>query len=187
MDVYHADVRRAAAGFPYLAVRYAPPWGLEPRLLAAYAEAIDEAIGRFPASERVPVVLSAHSLPRQAVLAGDPYEAQFRAMAAAVAVGIEAKGHSVHVAFQSQGMDGGDWLGPDLPTVFAQVSAAGSTSAVVAAIGFVADHVETLYDLDVEAHQIAARAGIVRLERAPSMNTRRAFLDALEAVARRLL
>jgi ferrochelatase len=187
VDVYHAEVRRAARGFPDLVVRYAPSWGLEPKLIDALRETVDEALDRFADATDVPVVLTAHSLPRHVILAGDPYEEQFRAMAAGVAAAIEAKGHPVRVAFQSQGMDGGDWLGPDLLTVFAELSAAGRTSAVVAAIGFVADHVETLYDLDIEAPQIAARAGLARIERAASMNTRRAFIDALEAIARPLL
>ena len=93
----------------------------------------------------------------------------------------------MRIAFQSQGMDGGAWLGPDLPTTFAALAEAGARSAVVAPIGFVSDHVETLYDLDIEAPALAAEAGLARLERAPAMNTRPRFIDALEAVVRRML
>jgi ferrochelatase len=186
VDVYHAAVREAAAAHPSLAVRYAPAWGLEPALIAAFVETVDEALARFPEGERgsVPVILSAHSLPQRIIDAGDPYERQFRAMAGEVARALSS---SARIAFQSQGMDGGAWLGPDLPATFAALAGDGARAAVVAPIGFLADHVETLYDLDVEAPGLAARAGIARLERAPALNTRPRLIDALEAVARAML
>ena len=134
------------------------------------------------------VILSAHSLPRRVIDAGDLYEQQFRAMAAAVeAAAPRARANPVRVAFQSQGMDGGDWLGPDLPATFAALASGGARSALVAPIGFVSDHVETLYDLDIEAPVLAAKAGLTRLERAPALNTRPRFIDALEAVVKRML
>ena len=187
VDVYHAGVRAAAAAHPGLTLKLAPPWGTEPILIEAFVASIDEALARFPEPERekVPVILSAHSLPQHVIDTGDPYEKQFRAMAAEVAVRLVARGNPVRVAFQSQGMDGGAWLGPDLPKTFADLAQGGAKSAIIAAIGFVADHVETLYDLDIEAPRIAAEAGIERLERAPSMNARPRFIDALEAVVRR--
>jgi ferrochelatase len=190
VSVYHAQVREAAAAHAGLDVRCAPPWGLEPALIDAFVEAIDEALARFPEAERaqVPVILSAHSLPRRVIDAGDAYEREFRAMAAAVESALAAHhANAVRVAFQSQGMDGGEWLGPDLPATFASLAGDGARAVVVAPIGFVADHVETLYDLDIEAPGIAAKAGLTRFERAPAMNVRPRFLDALEAVTRRLL
>src|SRR6185437_7326886 len=189
VEVYHASVREAAAAHPGLTLRCAPSWGLEPALVGAFVGVVDEALGRFPEAERasVPVVLTAHSLPRRVVDAGDPYERDFRAMADAVGQQVAARGNAVRVAFQSQGMDGGDWLGPDLPATFAALAEGGARAAVVAPIGFLADHVETLYDLDVEAPGLAAKAGIPRLERAPALNARPGLVDALEALARRLL
>ncbi len=192
VDVYHAPVREALAGHARgasVALRCAPPWGLEPALVDAFVEAIDEALARFPEGERarVPVILTAHSLPQRIIDAGDPYERQFREMAAAVEARVEARGNPVRVAFQSQGMDGGAWLGPDLPATFAALAADGARAAIVAPIGFLADHVETLYDLDVEAPLLAAKAGLARFERAPAPNTRPRFIDALEAVVRRML
>jgi ferrochelatase len=190
VDIYNAPVREAAAMHPGLALACAPAWGEEPALVAAFVETIDETLARFSAGERsaVPIVLSAHSLQRRVIDAGDPYERQFRAMAAAVEVGIRAAhANPVRVAFQSQGMDGGAWLGPDLPTTFAELAKGGASAVIVAPIGFVADHVETLYDLDIEAPGLAAKAGLARFERAPALNARPRFIDALEAVARRLL
>jgi ferrochelatase len=108
-------------------------------------------------------------------------------MAGKVAERFTARGHAVRIAFQSQGMDGGEWLGPDLPTTFAELAASGARAALVAPVGFVAEHVETLYDLDVEAPELARRAGLAKLARAAALCTRPRFMDALEAVARRAL
>lgn len=189
VDVYHAGVRAACAAHPGVDLRLAPPWGTEPALIDAFVASIDEALAQFAEEDRssVPVILSAHSLPRAIINAGDPYEKQFRAMAAEVAVRLVPRGNPVRVAFQSQGMDGGAWLGPDLPATFAELEEAGKKAAVIAPIGFVADHVETLYDLDIEAPGLAREHGIERLVRAPAMNDRPRFIDALEAVIRRML
>jgi ferrochelatase len=189
VEVYHAAVREAVSAHPGLELRLAPAWGREPALINAFVESIDEALDRFPEEHRtrVPVLLTAHSLPQQVIDAGDSYERQFRGMADDTAARVSARGNPVMVAFQSQGMDGGAWLGPDLPTTFAKLSETGAREAVIAPIGFVADHVETLYDLDVEAPTLAARAGIVRLERAAAMNTRPRFIDALEKIVQKLL
>jgi ferrochelatase len=79
------------------------------------------------------------------------------------------------------------WIGPDLPATFAALAAEGIREALIAPIGFVADHIETLYDLDVEAPVLARAAGLVRIERSPAVNARPRFIDALEAVVRREL
>jgi ferrochelatase len=84
-------------------------------------------------------------------------------------------------------MTGDAWLGPDLPATFASLVEKGVKTALISPIGFVADHVETLYDLDIEAQGFAKSAGLGRLGRASAMNTRPRFIDALEAIARREL
>ena len=136
----------------------------------------------------MPVILTAHSLPQRIIDAGDPYEQQFRAMAARGRErALAPRGNPVRVAFQSQGMDGGAWLGPDLPSTFAALAAAGARAVVVAPIGFVADHVETLYDLDVEAPGARGEGRASRGSSArPALNVRPRFIDALEAVVRRI-
>lgn len=186
VDVYHAAVREAAVRFPGLEITAAPPWGDEPSLIAAFLETIDEGLRRAP-SPSVPVVLSAHSLPKRVIDAGDRYEIDFRHMAGLVAVELDKRGHPVAIAFQSQGASNEPWLGPDLATTFQGLAAAGHREVLVAPIGFVAEHVETLYDLDIEAPQTAAANGIVRFARAPAVGARPRFIDALEAVARRAL
>lgn len=189
VHVYHASVREAAAAHPGLELRCAPPWGQEPALIDAFASSIDEARARLPEElrDRAPVLLTAHSLPQRIIDAGDPYEVQFRAMAGEVAARVSARGNPVHVAFQSQGMDGGAWLGPDLPQTFAKLAAAGAEAVVVGPIGFVAEHIETLYDLDIEAPLLAKRAGLSHLERARALNDHPRFIDALESIVRALM
>jgi protoporphyrin/coproporphyrin ferrochelatase len=188
VHVYHASVKAAAAPLG-LEVACVPSYGLEPALLDACLEVVEVALATLAAAERAGavVVLTAHSLPKRVIDAGDPYEKDFREMAGAVAKRLEARGTPSRIAFQSQGMGGGAWLGPDLPTTFAELAAAGARVVVVAPIGFVADHVETLFDLDIEAHEIARGRGIDKLVRAPAFNARPRFVDALEAVARRAL
>jgi len=188
VHIYHAVVREAAAEHPGLEVRYAPPWGLEPALIDAFEEGIRETLAeQIPEAERdgAAVILSAHSLPIRVIQSGDPYEIQFRAMAGEVEKRLAPR--PVSVAFQSQGMTGDAWLGPDLPATFARLASEGVKTALISPIGFVADHVETLYDLDIEAQGFAKSAGLGRLGRASAMNTRPRFIDALEAIARREL
>lgn len=191
VHVYNAVVQKEAEARG-LEVIASPSWGEAPELVAAFVEAIEEALARFDDAERetLAVVLTAHSLPTRILAAGDPYEKDFRAMAGAVSEALAAAGvpgDRIHVAFQSQGMGGGDWLGPDLAETFGALAEAGTEHLLVAPIGFLAEHVETLYDIDIEAAKMAEDLGIQRLERMPPMNTRPAFVDALEAVARRLL
>lgn len=183
VHVYHASVREAAEGLA-MEIAEAPSYGLEPLLVDALVETIDEALARAPSAT---VVLTAHSLPQRVIDAGDPYERDFRAMASAVGARLTSRGVPWRISFQSQGMSSEAWLGPDLPSTFADLAKSGARAVIVAPIGFVADHVETLYDLDVEAPKLAAAAGIEHFSRAPALNTRATFIAALAAVARRLL
>lgn len=185
VHVYHAAVREAAAGFPGLSVVEVPAWGNEPRLIDAFVESIDEALLGLAEGERASttVLLTAHSLPQRIIDAGDPYEKDFRAMAELVAARVRARGNPVQVAFQSQGATNDVWLGPDLPATFRALAEGGARAVAVAPIGFVADHVETLYDLDIEAKALAEGMGM-KLVRAPALNVKPAFIDAVAAVAR---
>ena len=190
VHLYNGTVREAAAALPGLALVEAPPWGEEPALVEALAETVREGLARADALGRArsetAVVLSAHSLPLRALQAGDPYETQFRATAERVRERLASTGHPISIAFQSQGMTGDAWLGPDLPAAFAAVKEAGARAVVIAPIGFLAEHVETLYDLDVDAPRLAHAAGLEAF-RAPAVCARPRLIDALEAVARRAL
>lgn len=189
VHVYHGTVREAAAAFPGLSVVYAEAWGMEPALIDAFVETIEEALAPLAMEERpqVPIVLSAHSLPLRVLQAGDRYEVEFREMAGVVAKRMQAKGHRVEIAFQSQGASADAWLGPNLEEIFATLAQSGAKDVLVAPIGFLSEHVETLYDLDVDAPKMAQTAGLSRFLRARAVCARPKLIDALEAAARRAL
>ncbi|MEO7096099.1 MAG: ferrochelatase [Polyangiales bacterium] len=179
--IYNDVTREActAAGVECIDV---PAWGSHQALVDAFRETIDETFAGV-APREAHLVLSAHSLPMRVVAMGDTYGDEVRATAAAIAQKVPVPAERVHVAFQSQGMDGGEWLGPDLKTTFASIAEKGGSEVVVCAIGFLADHTEVLYDLDVEARAIVEHHGM-KFHRAPSLNTRERFLDVLEDLSR---
>ena len=157
-------------------------WGEEPELVAAQARGIEPLLASEPADETA-LVLSFHSLPTRVIQAGDPYQSLAESAARTVAGKL---GVSHELAFQSQGADGGSWLLPDLPTVFERVAEAGRRGVVVSPIGFLAEHVETLYDLDIEAKALAEGRGL-RFQRAPALNADPGLVSAMAAVAERAL
>jgi ferrochelatase len=191
--VYGAAITAAAREVdPAIEVVCAPNWGRTPELTRAFADAVLDALAQVPAAEaeRTAVVLTAHSLPMSVVRGGDPYEREVRASAQDVVAAVRARGgaFSEHmVAFQSQGIDaGGEWLGPDLRATLAELSGRGRRHVVLAPIGFLADHVEILYDLDIEARSWARELGVTAY-RSASLNASSGLVDALASVARDLL
>ena len=158
------------------------------------AEKVVAALARFPAGERpgVQVIFTAHSLPEAILREGDPYDRQVRETAAAVAGAVEtatglpvgpggARPTGWHVAYQSAGARPEPWLGPSLDPVMTRLAGEGHRHLLVAPVGFVSDHVEVLYDLDVEARARARELGL-RLERTESLNASPAFIEALANV-----
>jgi ferrochelatase len=172
----------------------APNWGRRADLCAAFATRILRSLRESPVPERTALVLTAHSLPRSVVDAGDPYEREVRAAAEAIAAAVAEQGGRVArvvVAFQSQGMAGAGgrpmpWLGPDLPSALDEVKLAGAGHVVIAPIGFLADHVEILYDLDIEARGLAAARGL-SFGRAASLNADDDFVDVLARLVEELV
>lgn len=132
-------------------------WHLLPEYVAFTASALDRAQAEVPEGSHV--LFTAHSLPERALL-GDPYPDQLAEGAAAVAERAGLPGGGWSIAWQSAGRTPDPWRGPDVLEVVAELAAAGSPGVVVCPHGFVADHLEVLYDLDVEAREAAGRAGI---------------------------
>lgn len=186
IDMYNDVARKACATAGIESVVDCPPWAREPALIDAFVETITQKLATIGDTARTHVVLSAHSLPLRVVRAGDRYEHEVRATATAVSSRLGELGTRCQVSFQSQGMDGGEWLGPDLPTTFRALAASGAREVVVAPIGFLADHTETLFDLDVEAKAQAEALGLA-FHRATALNESTRLIDAIEAVARRAL
>lgn len=153
----------------------------QPTFLDAVAKKVREGLRRFPDGTEVKVIFTAHSLPESIVAEGDPYARQVEETARGVAERIP--GLDWMRCWQSAGASGGPWLGPDLKEVVADLAAAGRRDLLVCPVGFVADHVEVLYDVEVEAKQIARDAG-ARLERTPSLNVDPLFIRALAELIR---
>jgi protoporphyrin/coproporphyrin ferrochelatase len=161
-------------------------WHDHPYLIQAIVERVQQALEHFPAEDRksVPVLFSAHSLPVAILQQGDPYVSQLQetAQKSAEALGLEKS--RWQLCFQSAGAQNTRWLGPDLEEVIDGLAQAGEKNVLVAPIGFVSDHVEILFDIDVEAAEFAHSRGM-HLERIISMNTYPVFIDALADIVQR--
>jgi protoporphyrin/coproporphyrin ferrochelatase len=149
-------------------------WGEEPDFVAAQAELIRE-----HAPEGAALVVSAHSLPKSVIDRGDPYARLVESSAAAISAAL---GRQLRLCYQSQGADGGDWLGPGVEQTLTTLAAEGQKVVAWAPVGFIADHVETLYDLDIEARSVAEGLGLT-LVRVPALNLHPGLIAALSAVA----
>jgi len=146
----------AGGGVGFTLVR---SWATEPGYVAYLATAVLDALARLgPAAADADVVFTAHSLPRRILGTGDPYPAELRATAEAVARAAGLERWSV--AWQSAGRTHEPWLGPDVLSVLSRLAEAGADGVVVCPAGFVADHLEVLYDLDVEAAAAARALGL---------------------------
>ena len=161
-------------------------WHLEPGYVALLAQRVREAAARLSpeARERHVVVFTAHSLPEAILRVADPYPAQLQETAAAVAAAAAVPAHTI--GWQSAGRTADPWLGPDVLEVIEQLARGGARGLVVCPCGFVSDHLEVLYDVDVECVQAAEQLGI-ELVRTESPNDDPAFLDVLATVVRREL
>lgn len=180
----YAEAVRACA--PDLLLRTASNWGQRADLLDLFAAKLRAALAAAPSSVRV--LLSAHSLPQSVIDAGDPYEREVRAAAASVA--RLANVQDARIVFQSQGMSGPPgrpmvWLGPDLRSALEEAAGDGVAHVLVAPIGFLADHVEILYDLDREAAGWANELGL-GFSRTASLNDDDTFVDVLARLAEEL-
>lgn len=151
------------------------PYAEEPDFVAAHVDLIQR-----HAPAEAALVLSAHSLPRIAIERGDPYARLVEGSARAIERSL--LGRSVTLCYQSQGADGGEWLGPDVRQTLTAIAASGKRTVAWAPFGFLADHVETLYDLDVEAQSIARELSL-ELVRIPALNLHPGLTSALASVA----
>jgi ferrochelatase len=184
----YADDAKLAAAAAGVQLACVPAWGGRADLTTAFASRIVAAILTCPDAARTTLVMTAHSLPKAVIDAGDPYERDVRASAEAVVTAVRARVPQelqALVAFQSQGMSGPalEWLGPDLRATLDTARQQGATGVLFAPIGFLADHVEVLYDLDVEARAMAAERGL-GYARAPSLNADDDLVEVLVEVCR---
>jgi ferrochelatase len=170
---------------PEISVQFVDEWHDHPLLVQAFAEKL-EPVWRKAGSESgtpAPVIFTAHSVPTRTIQAGDPYEQQAKETAELVGKKIAGLTPELqHFAFQSQGMSGGPWLGPTVERVILDLKKQGHQGVVIAPIGFLCDHVEVLYDIDIGFQQFASEQGM-KLWRTESLNTSPTFISALVNLA----
>jgi protoporphyrin/coproporphyrin ferrochelatase len=169
---------------PPFAIDFVEEWHDHPLLIAAFAERLRSGWTKACAEHgsQLPVLFTAHSVPQRTVAEGDPYETQTRETAALVAAQVPEIG-AWRFAFQSQGMSGGEWLGPTVEETIVSLRDAGQTGVFVQPIGFVCDHVEVLFDVDILFRQYAGDRGM-KLYRAESLNDSPRFVQAVADLAR---
>ena len=165
-------------------LRMVASWHLEPGYVEFLARAVTQSLDALGADARrnSVVLFTAHSLPEKILQKNDPYPDQLRETGAAVAE--RAGVVRWEIGWQSAGRTEVPWLGPDILEILPKLAADGTRGVVVCPCGFVADHLEVLYDLDIEAKSAASELGI-QLERTASPNDDPDFLDALATVVRR--
>ncbi len=152
-------------------------WHDHPGLIAALAENARAALSRFPNGEAY-VIFSAHSLPARILAEGDGYADQLHRTASLVARSLGLVDGTWEFCYQSAGKSPEPWLGPSIEDRIPELARAGRRNLLVVPIGFVCDHVEILYDIDIAARRLAASEG-AHLERSASLNTDPMFISAL--------
>jgi protoporphyrin/coproporphyrin ferrochelatase len=166
-------------------IEFVESWHDQPLLIEAFAEKFragwEQACGEL--GVKVPVIFTAHSVPQKTIEDGDPYEAQAKETAALVAREVSLSDEDWSFAFQSQGMSGGAWLGPTVEETILGLKSKGHKGVFVQPIGFLCDHVEILYDIDIGFRQFAEKEGM-RLWRAESLNDSGLLAKALAEVVR---
>jgi protoporphyrin/coproporphyrin ferrochelatase len=174
-----------AKGNSQITMEFVESWHDHPLLIRAFAEKLLPAwrTACDKAGAKVPMIFTAHSVPVRTIEQGDPYETQARHTAELVASQIpELAPDLVRFAFQSQGMSGGTWLGPTVENAILELKQAGHVALVAQPIGFLCDHVEVLYDIDIGFKKFAAEHG-VELTRSESLNDSPLLADALAELA----
>ncbi len=186
MGRYDQTLDEAAAALgPNGRASVAGAWHLLPEFVEALAERTAEALAGLPGGGRdVPVLLTAHSLPRPVVDREPGYVVQLTDTAEAIAKRVGLDPERWRFAYQSAGHSPEEWLRPDLKELFPGLREAGHDAVLVVPVQFLADHLEILYDLDVAAREEAEEAGIA-FHRIELPNTQPAFIRALAEVVHR--
>ena len=171
-----------------LRVKPAGAWYDHPAFIEALAEKFLGAFYEFPEDRRqgLTVVFSAHSLPLAHIEAGDPYVDQLRATISALLNRVSGRTGPLdwRLAFQSKGGGQGQWLEPEVEAVLDELAAAGRGDMLLVPVGFAADHIETLYDIDIAIRGHAESLGL-EFRRSASLNASPLFIEALADIARK--
>jgi ferrochelatase len=167
-------------------IRRVESWNDHPKLIEAIAAKVTQALERFPSDirKKVPLLFSAHSLPERILAEKDPYPQELNETIELVMKKVGP--YEWRFAYQSKGRTPEPWLGPDVAVVIDELHAQGHRHLLMAPIGFISDHMETLYDVDI-MYRKQCDAKEMRLERAESLNATPAFIETLADVVRQNL
>jgi protoporphyrin/coproporphyrin ferrochelatase len=182
IDLYRSYLSQAVEKVaPGLQVEFVENWHDHADLIAAFREKVSAAVAGAEAEsgQPLPVIFTAHSVPVRTIAAGDPYENQVRETAQLLAQSLGLKEYKV--AFQSQGMTSEPWVGPTVESLIDEFAEQGYRRIVLAPIGFVSDHVEVLYDIDVAFREYAQKKGI-QIVRPESLNASPLFIRCLASI-----
>jgi len=190
MGGYERSTEAAGSTIPHGTpeVIVAGAWHLEPAFIDALASRVSEALSAMPAADRgaTRILMTAHSLPRRVAEQEPGYLEQLHATAAAVADGAGLAEDDWTFCWQSAGHEPGEWMKPDFADLMPGIATAGGRSVLVVPVQFLADHLETLYDVDVGAREQAEASGLA-FGRVASLNDAAGLIDALAHVARTTL
>jgi protoporphyrin/coproporphyrin ferrochelatase len=179
--------RRAVEGesAPPFNLDFVDEWHDHPLLAKAFAEKLLAGWKKASAEhgKPLPIIFTAHSVPQRTITEGDPYEAQSKETASLVAKAAGLADDAWSFAFQSQGMSGGAWIGPTVEETILGLKSKGHTGVFIQPVGFLCDHVEVLYDIDIFFRQFADRE-CMRLWRAESLNGSATLTAALAQLVR---
>jgi len=167
-------------------IDFVDSWHDHPLLIKAFAEKLRagwDRARREAGTQKVPIIFTAHSVPQRTIAEGDPYENQAHETASLVAREAGLTAEDWTFAFQSQGMSGGAWLGPRVEDTILGLKEKGHHNVFVQPIGFLCDHVEVLYDIDIGFKRFADTQGM-RLWRAESLNDSPLLAAALADITR---
>jgi ferrochelatase len=173
IGLYRNEVERSAHG---LKVDFVESWHDHPLLIAAFAERLESA--RAQHGRDIHVIFTAHSVPARTIADGDPYETQARETGEFVARSAGLADSQWSLAFQSQGMAGGPWIGPTVEESMRSLKAMGHHRVLIQPVGFVCDHVEVLYDIDIGFRKYGSQIGI-EVSRPESLNDSPTLIAAL--------
>jgi ferrochelatase len=187
MSGYHKAVENACAqlaaeGKPVKA-RVAGAWHLNPHFLDALAERVQEALASFPPDlrDRVPLLLTSHSLPKRVVDHEPDYLNQLQETVRALATRVGLSDDRWQFAYQSAGHTPEEWLKPDMKDLLPGLRERGHRHVLMVPVQFLSDHLEILYDIDVAAREEAESLGIA-FKRIESLNLSPRFIQALADV-----
>lgn len=179
---YEEELKRAAASLDNPPeVVFTEPFYNSALFIEALAQRISETIADVPGNKRenIPVIFSAHSLPMTCIEQGDPYVKQLEQTVQLVA--NELGLGNWFIAYQSKGGGQGQWLGPTVEEVMQELKDKGSTDVIVVPVGFVSDHIETLYDIDIAQKKFAESLGL-GFYRTAALNASDLFIQALAEI-----